>query len=160
MEEVTGFGMKNSLILPSLDIKYFKSLRNENGEPIYIYSDEFMRCIGRPSLKGGKSLALNQYYESIILDDVFKIISKELKINCNVCEILDKCLDDIKRNRNLLEDEYDSQFEDYRDMNADDKTKFVNDKFSKITVHNNLKKLDLNEIGMSFDTASLYRIAN
>ena len=44
MEEVTGFGMKNSLTLPSLANNYYKSLRNEDDEPIYTYNDDFMRC--------------------------------------------------------------------------------------------------------------------
>ena len=35
MEELTGFGMKNSLTLPSLANKYFNSLRDESDEPIY-----------------------------------------------------------------------------------------------------------------------------
>ena len=43
MEELTGFGMKNSLTLPSLANKYFNSLRDENIEPIYTYNDAFMR---------------------------------------------------------------------------------------------------------------------
>ena len=34
MEEITGFGMKNSLTLLSLANKYFNSLRDENVEPI------------------------------------------------------------------------------------------------------------------------------
>ena len=36
MEEVTGFGMKNSLTLPSLANKHLNSLRYEDDEPIYI----------------------------------------------------------------------------------------------------------------------------
>ena len=43
MEEITGFGMKNSLTLPSLANKYFNSLRDGNDEPIYTYTDLFMR---------------------------------------------------------------------------------------------------------------------
>ena len=35
MEELTNFGMKNSLTLPSLANKLFNSLRDENDEPIY-----------------------------------------------------------------------------------------------------------------------------
>ena len=35
MEELTRFGVKNSLTLPSLANKYFNSLRDENDEPIY-----------------------------------------------------------------------------------------------------------------------------
>ena len=34
MEDLTGFGMKNSITLPSLRIKYFTSLRDENDETI------------------------------------------------------------------------------------------------------------------------------
>ena len=34
MEELTGFGMKNSSTLPALANKYFNSLRDENDEPI------------------------------------------------------------------------------------------------------------------------------
>ena len=40
MEELTGFGMKNSSTLPSLANKYFNSLRDESDEPIYTYNDE------------------------------------------------------------------------------------------------------------------------
>ena len=43
MEELTGFGMKNSLTLPSLANKFFNSLRVENNEVIYTYNDEFLR---------------------------------------------------------------------------------------------------------------------
>ena len=60
MEELTGFGMKNSLTLPSLAIKFFNSLREENDEPIYTYNDEFMRHFVRQSIKGGRCSALNQ----------------------------------------------------------------------------------------------------
>ena len=90
MEESTGFGMKNSLTLPSLANKYFNSLGEENDEPIYTYNDEFMRHFVRRSIKGGRCSALNQYYKSNISDEVFNIISKELHINDNVCKILDK----------------------------------------------------------------------
>ena len=39
MEQLTEFGMKNSLTLPSLANKYFNSLRDENDEPIFTYTD-------------------------------------------------------------------------------------------------------------------------
>ena len=42
MEEFKTFGMKNSLTLPSLANKFFNSLRDENDEPIYTYTDSFM----------------------------------------------------------------------------------------------------------------------
>ena len=35
MEELTGFGLKDSLTLPRVAIKYFESLRHENDETVY-----------------------------------------------------------------------------------------------------------------------------
>ena len=46
---INRIGMKNSLPLPSLANKYFKSLRDENDKPIYTYNDEFMRHFVRQS---------------------------------------------------------------------------------------------------------------
>ena len=60
MEELNGFGMKNILTLPSLANKYFISLRDENDEPIYTYTDPFMRNFVRKAIKGGRCNAFNQ----------------------------------------------------------------------------------------------------
>ena len=76
-EELSNFGMKNSLTLPSLAKKYFNSLRDENDEPFYIYTDRFMRNFVRNSKKGGRCNAFNQRYKSEISDEVYTIISKE-----------------------------------------------------------------------------------
>ena len=86
MEELTGFGMKISLTLPSFENKFFNSLRDENNEPIYTYKYEFMRHFVRESKKGRRCSALNQYYKSSISDEVFNIISRELNINGKKCE--------------------------------------------------------------------------
>ena len=43
IEELTDFGMKNSVTLPSLAKTFFNSLRDENDKPIYTYTDRFMR---------------------------------------------------------------------------------------------------------------------
>ena len=40
MVELTNFSMKNSLTLPSLANKYFNSLKDQNEEPIYTYTDD------------------------------------------------------------------------------------------------------------------------
>ena len=42
MEKLTSFGLKNSITLPSLAIKYFNSLSVESDQPIYTYDDEYM----------------------------------------------------------------------------------------------------------------------
>ena len=51
LEELTGFGTKNSLALPSLANNYFNSLRDENVEPIYTYTDPFMRKFVHKAIK-------------------------------------------------------------------------------------------------------------
>ena len=51
MEDLTGFGMKNSLTLPSIAFKYFNSLRDENDELKYTNHDEYMRWFVRQSQK-------------------------------------------------------------------------------------------------------------
>ena len=90
LEELGGFGMKNSLTLPSLANKCFISLRDENDEPIYTYTDPFMRNFVRQSIKGVRCNAFIQHYNSENSDEVFKIISKELDINDNKSEFLEK----------------------------------------------------------------------
>ena len=90
MEELTSFGMKNSLTLPSLANNYFNSLRDEDDEPIYTYTDSFKRNFVRKAIKGGRREAFNKHYKSGTSDEVFKIISKELDNNGNICEILEK----------------------------------------------------------------------
>ena len=75
-EEVTNFGIKDSKIWTSLAKKYFKSLRDENIEPIYNKNDEYLWYFVRQNLKGGRCSALNQYLKSIIFDENFKLFEK------------------------------------------------------------------------------------
>ena len=144
MEELTGFGMKNCLTLPSLANKYFNSLRDESDEPIYTYNDEFMRHFVRPSIKGGRCSALNQCYKSNISKEVFNIISKELNIdddnNENVCEIIDIYFEYTNEKRKIIEDEYDSNFKDYRDIDEEERTEHINKELSKLPIHKKLQK--------------------
>ena len=79
MEELTRFGMKNSLTLPSFAKIFFNSLRDENDEPIYTYTDPFKRNFVRKSIKGGRCKAFNQHYKSEISDEVFNIFFKRIK---------------------------------------------------------------------------------
>ena len=45
MEDSTHFGVKNSLTLQSLANCYFNSLRDENDEPIYTYTNPFVEIL-------------------------------------------------------------------------------------------------------------------
>ena len=128
MEELTGFEVQNCLTLPSLANKYFNSLWDESDEPIYTYNDEFMRHFVRQSIKGGRCSALNQYYKSNISQEVFTIISKELNVNGNdnVCEIINKYFENTNEQRKIIEDEYNSKFKDYRDIDEEGRTEHNN----------------------------------
>ena len=162
MEELTNFGMKNSLTLPSLANKYFNSLRDENDEPIYTYytyTYPFMRNFVRKSIKGGRCNAFNQHYKSEISDEVFNIISKELNVNGNICNLLEKYFEFLNKYEKQYAKEFDSNYDDYRDINQKEKEKYVNKKLNMLPIHKALSKLDSNKIQMDFDATSLYPCA-
>ena len=124
MEKLTELGMKNSLTLPSLANKYFNSLRDENDEPIYTYTDPFMRNYVRKATKGGRCNSFNQYYKSEISDEVFNIISKELNfdnVSGNVCDILENYFEFLNKHEKEYKKEFDSIYGDYRDINQKEK---------------------------------------
>ena len=161
MEELTEFGMKNSLTLPSLANKYFISLRDENDEPIYTYTDPFMRNFVRKAIKGGRCNAFNQYYKSEISDEVYNIISKELNVfddddGDNMCDILEKYFEFLNKHEKEYEKEFDSKYNDYRDINPKEKEKYVNKKLNMLPIHKKLSKLDSKKTQMSYDATSLY----
>ena len=126
MEELTGFGMKNSLTLPSLANKFFNSWRDENDEPIYTYTNPFMRNFVRKAIKGGRCNAFIQHYKSEISDEVFNIISKELNVNSNICKILEKSFKFLNKYEKQYAKEFDSKNDDYRDNDQKEKEKNVN----------------------------------
>ena len=156
MEELTEFGMKNSLTLPSLANKCFNSLRNENDEPIYTYTDPFMRNFARKAVKGGRCNAFNQHYKSEISDEVFNIISKELNFNGNICDLLEKYFKFLNKYEKQYGKKFDSRYDDYRDINEKEKEKYVNRKLNMLPIHEELSKLDSNKTQMDFDATYLY----
>ena len=156
MEELKIFGKKINLISTSLANKFFNSLRGENDEPIYTYNVDSMRHFVRKSIKGGRCGIFNQYYISSISDEVFNTISEQLNIQGNKCEVMEKYFEYTYKHRKIIENEYDSQFDDYRDINQEGRTNYINKKLSKLTKHEKLKKLSLNDFMIDFDAASLY----
>ena len=156
MEELTEFGMKNSLTLPSLSNKYFNSLRDENHEPIYTYTNPFMRNFVRKAIKGGRCNAFNLHYKSEISDEVFNIISKELNVKGKICEILEKNFKFLNKYEEEYEKEFDSKYNDYRDINPKEKEKYVNKKLNLLSIHKQLSKLNLKKTQKCYDGKSLY----
>ena len=156
MEELTGFGMRNSLTLPSLAKKFFNSLRDENDEPIYTYTDPFMRNFVRKSLKGGGCNAFIQHYNSENSDEVFNIISKLFNVNGNVCDILEQYFKILNKYEKQYAKEFDSNYDDYRDIDQKEKEKYVNKELNMLSIHKGLSKLISKKTQMNFDATSLY----
>ena len=90
---------------------------------------------------------------------MLNIISKELDVNGSICEVLEKYFDHTNKHRNLIENELDSQFDDYRENNQGEKEKFGNDKLDKLPLQEKLQKLNLDDVVMEFDATSLYTSA-
>ena len=150
MEETTGFSMKDCLSLPGLGWKYFNSLRPEEDEPIYTYNDKYMRWLVRQSIKGGRVCAVNQYYKTKICGDMLKIISKELKVEGNVYDIIGYMKYKNKHLKNVKE-EYESKFADYRDIDEEERGKYINKKLGELPIHQLLKRLSLSDLLWDFD---------
>ena len=117
-----------------------------------------MRHFVRQGIKGGRCSALNQYYKSNISQEVFNIISKELNANDNdnVWEIIDKYFEYTNKQRKIIEDEYDSKFKDYRDIDVEERTEHINKEVNKLPIHKKLQKLNHNDVMMDFDATSFY----
>ena len=97
MEELTNFSKKNSVTLLSLANKDFNSLRDENDELIYTYTDLFMRKFDRNSIKVGGCIPFNQDFKSQISDGVFIDISRKLNVNGNICDLLENYFEFLKQ---------------------------------------------------------------
>ena len=156
MEELTKFAMKNSLTLPSLASKFFNSLRDEDDEPLYTYTDPFMRNFVRKAIKRGRCNAFNQQYKSEMSDEVFNIISKELNVSGNICDILEKYFEILNKLEKQNAKKFDSKYDDYRDIDLKGKTNYSNKKHNMLPTHKGLSKLNLNKTQMDYDATSLY----
>ena len=156
MKEITGFSMKDCLSLPGLGWKYFNSLRTEEDEPMYTYNDKYMRWFVRQSIKGGRVCAFNQYYKSKHCDDILKIINKELAVKGTVYDTIEAYTEYKNKHFKIFEKEYESQFDDYRKENVEEKEKYINEKLSELRLHKIIKRIELIHLLWDFDAVSLY----
>ena len=155
MEEITGFSMKDCLSLPGLGWKYFNSLRTED-EPIYTYNDKNMRWFVRQSIKGGRVCSFNQYYKSKHCDDILNFINKELAVKGTIYDTIEAYMEYKNKHFKKFEKEYESQFNDYRDEDVEEKEKFINEKLSELRLHKIIKRIELIHLLWDFDAVSLY----
>ena len=75
-----------------------------------------MRIFVRKTIKGGRCNAFNQHYKSEISDEVFNIISKELNVNGNISDILEKNFELFNKDEKQYSKEFDRKYDDYRDI--------------------------------------------
>ena len=115
-----------------------------------------MRNFVRKAIKGGRCNAFNQHYKSESSDEVFNIISEELNVNGNICDILEKYFGFLNKYEKQYATEFDSKYDDYRDIDQKEKTDNVNKKLNTLSIHKELSKLDSNKTQMDFDATSLY----
>ena len=101
-----------------------------------------MRNFVRKTIKGGRCNAFNQHYKSENSDEVFNIISKELNVNGNICDLLEKYFEFVNKYEKQNAKEFDSEFDDYRDNNQKEKEKYVNKNLNMLSIHKELSKLD------------------
>ena len=85
-----------------------------------------MRNFVRKAIKGGRCNAFNQHYKSEISDEVFNVISKELNVNGNICDLLEKYFKFLNKYDKQYGKEFDSRYDDYRDINEKEKTDYMN----------------------------------
>ena len=156
MEEITGFSMKDCSSLPGLGLKIFNSLRTEEDEPIYTYNDKYMRLFVRQSKKGGRVCAFIQHYKSKHFGDIKRFLSKELGVKGNIYDIIEQYLRYKKKYYEILEKEYESQFNDYPDENEEEKEEFINKKLGNLRLHKLLQRIELVHLLWDFDAVSLY----
>ena len=156
MEKITGFSMKDCLSLPGLRLKNFNSLRTEEDEQIYTYNDKYVRHFVRQAAYGGRFCDFNQYYKSKTSDDNLKIISKELNVEGNVYDKIEAYMNYKNEQYKFFEKEYESNFNDYRDENVEEKENCINEKISELRVHQLINQSKIKELLWDSDCVSLY----
>ena len=81
-----------------------------------------LRNFVRNSIKGGRCNAFNQHYKSEISDEVFKIFSRKINVNGNICNFLEKFFVFLSKYEKLYAKEFDSKYDENRDINQKEKT--------------------------------------
>ena len=71
-------------------------------------------------------------------------------------KIIDKNFDYTNKQRKIIEDEYDSKFKDYRDIDVEERTEHINKELNKLPIHKKLQILNHNDVVMDFDATSFY----
>ena len=71
-----------------------------------------MRNFVRQSIRRGRCNAFNQHYKFETSDGVFNIVSKELNVNGNLCDLLEKYFENLSKYEKQYATEFDSKYDD------------------------------------------------
>ena len=110
MEKITGFSMKDSISAPELRWNFFSCLRTEEDETFYTYNNKYMRHFVRHSFKGER--VFNHFYKSKFCGDILKIISRHIKVEGNVYDIIEAFMNYKNDPLENIKKESDSKFDD------------------------------------------------
>ena len=146
LEEISGYSMNDCLSLPGLGWKYFNSLRTEGDQVIYTYNDKYMKWFVCHSIKGGQGFAFNQFFKSKNCDDISKIISGELNVRGIIYDIIDAYLNFKNKHLKFYKKEYENQFNDCRDVDENEKQKYIIEKLSQLSIHQLIKQIKIDEL--------------
>ena len=86
-------------------------------------------------------------------------MSEEKNFNGNVYDIIDLYMKYKNDHSKSIEKENESQFDNHRDIDQEEKGKNNNEKLSELPIHQLLKNLDLTDLMMDYDAVSLYASA-
>ena len=76
------------------------------------------------------------------MDELFNIISKELDVNGNLCDLLERYFKLLNKYEKQYAKEFDSKYDDYRDIDQKEKTDYINKELNVLSIPKKLFKLD------------------
>ena len=85
-----------------------------------------------------------------------KILSEELNEKENAYDIIEAYLKYKNHHLKSVKQEYESKFNDYRDVDEVEKNNYINKKLGEYPNHKLLQELSLNDLLWDFDAVSLY----
>ena len=103
-----------------------------------------------------KCSAFNQHYIFEISDEVFNIISRRKNVNGNICNLLERFFDFLDKNEIYMQKNSIQKLRIIEISIQKEKTDYTNNKLNKLPIHENLQKLNLNDVMIYFDATSLY----
>ena len=156
MQEIVGFSMKDCLSLPGSRLNYFNSLRRKKDETIYTYNDKHMRGFERQAAYRGRVCAFNQNYKSKNCDVISKTLSEKVKVKGIVYDTIEAYITYKNKHFKIVEKEFESKFDDYRDEDVDEKENYINKKLGELPIHKLLQQLSLKDFLWDNDANSFY----